>query len=91
MYVGSADLMPPNLDHRIEVLVPVENARVRQELNAILDSALTDNTNAWEVDAVGAWTRTVPEEAEKPRSHQATMMRRALTRARRRARETQNG
>ncbi len=44
MYLGSADLMPRNLDHRIEVLVPVENARVRQELNAILDSALTDNT-----------------------------------------------
>ncbi len=28
MYLGSADLMPRNLDHRIEVLVPVENARV---------------------------------------------------------------
>ncbi len=91
MYLGSADLMPRNLDHRIEVLVPVENARVRQELNAILDSALGDNTNVWELDANGAWTRLVPAESEKPRSHQATMMRRALARARRRAREPQDG
>ncbi len=90
MYLGSADLMPRNLDHRIEVLVPIENARVRQELNAILDSALGDNTNAWELDGNGAWTRLVPGESEKPRSHQATMMRRALSRARRRAREPRN-
>ena len=91
MYLGSADLMPRNLDHRIEVLLPIENARVRQELNAILDSALGDNTNAWELDGNGAWTRLVPGESEKPRSHQATMMRRALSRARRRAREPRNG
>ncbi len=42
-YIGSPDLMQRNLDHRIEVLVPVENARVRQEINAILDSALADD------------------------------------------------
>ena len=43
--------MARNLDHRIEVIAPVENARVRQEVNAILDSALADTTNAWELDA----------------------------------------
>jgi polyphosphate kinase len=87
MYIGSADLMPRNLDHRIEVLTPVENARVRQELTAILDSASSDNTNAWELAADGTWTRVLPAESDKPRSHQATMMRRALTRAKRRARQ----
>ena len=87
MYIGSADLMPRNLDHRIEVLAPVENARVRQELNAILDSASSDNTNAWELSADGKWTRLLPAESDKPHSHQATMMRRVLARARRRARE----
>ena len=46
-YIGSPDLMQRNLDHRIEVLVPVENARVRAEIHAILDSALADDTNAW--------------------------------------------
>jgi polyphosphate kinase len=90
MYVGSADLMTRNLDHRIEVLAPVENARIRQEASAILDSALADNTNAWELDSEGTWTRLAPNSA-KPHSHQGTMMRRALTRAKRRARERRGG
>jgi polyphosphate kinase len=87
MYLGSADLMQRNLDHRIEVLAPVENARTRQEVNAILDSALADNTNAWELDAEGAWTRVTRADGVKPHSHQETMMRRVLTRAKRSARE----
>lgn len=87
MYVGSADLMQRNLDHRIEVLAPVENARTRQEVNAILDSVLADNTNAWALDAEGAWTRVTRADGVKPHSHQETMMRRVLTRAKRSARE----
>jgi polyphosphate kinase len=80
-YVGSPDLMPRNLDHRIEVLVPVENARVRQEVHATLDSALSDDTNAWLLGPDGTWARTTP--GEKPYPHHATMMRRAQARARR--------
>ncbi|MBA3374935.1 MAG: polyphosphate kinase 1 [Actinobacteria bacterium] len=86
MFIGSADLMQRNLDHRIEVLAPVESARTRQELTAMLDSALADNTNTWDLDSEGSWSRSAPE-SEKQRSHQATMMRRVLTRARRRARQ----
>jgi polyphosphate kinase len=91
IFVGSADLMTRNLDHRIEILAPVENARIRQELNGVLDSAFADNTNAWELAADGRWARLSPGESEKAHSHQATMMRRALTRARRRARERGGG
>jgi polyphosphate kinase len=83
-YLGSADLMQRNLDHRIEVVVPVENARVRQDVHAILDNAFTDDVNAWLLGPDGEWTRATP--GEKPHSHHATMMRRAQTRARRRAR-----
>ena len=86
-YIGSPDLMTRNVDHRIEVLVPVENARVRQDVHAILDSALQDNTNAWELDADGAWIRLTHNDGMKPHSHQDSMTRRALARARRRARE----
>jgi polyphosphate kinase len=82
-YVGSADLMQRNLDHRIEVLTPVENARVRQEIHAILDSALEDDTNAWTLGPDGEWTRVAPAKSSKAHSHHATMMRRALKRARR--------
>src|SRR5206468_3221218 len=42
VYLGSADLMPRNLDRRIEILAPVEQARARQEINAIFDSAVAD-------------------------------------------------
>jgi polyphosphate kinase len=80
-YIGSPDLVQRNLDHRIEVLAPVENARVRQEIHALLDSALADDTNAWLLGPDGTWTRATP--GAKPHSHQATMMRRARARARR--------
>jgi polyphosphate kinase len=80
-YIGSPDLMQRNLDHRIEVLAPVENARIRQEVHAILDSALTDDTNAWLLGPDGTWTRATP--GDKPQSHHANGMRRVQARARR--------
>lgn len=83
IFLGSADLMPRNLDHRIEVLVPVEQARTRQELGAILDSVFTDDTHAWELDSDGSWSRLQPQRPEKPHHHQAAMMRRAQLRVRR--------
>ena len=86
-YIGSPDLMQRNLDHRIEVLAPVENARARQEVHAILDSAFEDDTNAWVLGSDGEWTRIVPAKPAKPHSHHETMMRRSLKRARRGARE----
>ena len=88
-YIGSPDLMHRNLDHRIEVLVPVENARVRQEVHAILDSALADDTSSWLLGPTGDWTRATP--GDKPHSHHATMMRRVRARARRRTRERRAG
>ena len=42
VFLGSADLMTRNLDRRIEVLVPVEQARLRQEMIAVFDSAFAD-------------------------------------------------
>ena len=90
-YIGSADLMQRNLDRRIEVLAPVENGRARQEIHAILDSALADDTNAWTLDAEGKWTRVTPEKPAKSYSHHDTMMRRSLKRARRGARERRAG
>ncbi len=85
VYIGSADLMPRNLDRRIEVLSPVENSRARQELAAILDSAFTDNVNAWSLDQSGGWRRRTPEKGEKTHSHHLALQRRTLQRARRRS------
>ncbi|MFN8224390.1 MAG: polyphosphate kinase 1 [Gaiellales bacterium] len=82
MLIGSADLMPRNLDRRIEVLTPIENARVRQELTSVLDSVFADTTNAWILAADGTWSRERLTDP-KPQTHQAAMMRRAQQRARR--------
>jgi polyphosphate kinase len=84
-YIGSPDLMTRNLDHRIEVLVPVVSTRLRRDIHAILDSAFADDSNAWLLGPIGEWARAEP--SSRPRSHQAAMMRRALKRARRRAQE----
>ncbi len=83
IFIGSADLMPRNLDHRVEVLVPIEAGRTRQELNAILDSAFADNTGAWELGGDGTWTRLTPAKSERPHTHQSALQRRVTARARR--------
>ncbi len=83
-FIGSADLMPRNLDRRIEVLTPVEVVRVRQELATVLDSVFSDNAYAWELASDGSWSRCAPGGGSKQHTHQAAMQRRALVRARRR-------
>jgi polyphosphate kinase len=83
MLIGSADLMPRNLDRRVEVLVPIESARVRHELNAVLDSVFADDTYAWALAADGTWSRLRPTSERKAHTHQAVMQRRARARAKR--------
>jgi polyphosphate kinase len=78
--MGSADLMPRNLDHRVEVVTPVEDPSHQGELAATLDALLTDTTAAWELDGEGVWNRVRPRKDERPRSAQATLMRRARRR-----------
>ena len=84
--LGSADLMPRNLDHRIEVVVPIEDAHVRNEVESILKALLADNAQAWELRPNGAWERVTPGKSERRRAAQAAFMRRR-DRARRLARQ----
>ncbi|HZM40456.1 MAG TPA: RNA degradosome polyphosphate kinase [Acidimicrobiales bacterium] len=55
--IGSADLMPRNLDRRVEVLTPVVDPDLQGRLDEILDVALRDDVLAWRLDADGRWTR----------------------------------
>ena len=79
-YLGSADVMPRNLDHRVEVVAPVEDLAIQSELAATLDTLLADNTTAWELQADGTWERIRAKKDDRSRSAQATMMRRARRR-----------
>ena len=56
-YIGSADLMPRNLDTRVELLAPVETPDHQAELDDTLARCLRDDTFAWTLDAGGEWTR----------------------------------
>ena len=83
--LGSADLMPRNLDHRIEVVVPIEDVYVRNELESIFKALLADNAQAWKLHADGSWRRSAPKKGERRRVAQTLFMRRR-ERARRLAR-----
>jgi polyphosphate kinase len=56
-YIGSADLMPRNLDTRVELLVPIENPELRAELDDTLERCMADDTFSWIMGADGRWTR----------------------------------
>jgi polyphosphate kinase len=70
IYIGSADLMPRNLDHRVELATPIESPALRAELLDTLERAFADNQNSWELDAQGVWSRRSPGPGERPRSLQ---------------------
>jgi polyphosphate kinase len=57
IYIASADLMPRNLDHRVELAVPIESAELRAELLDTLERAFADNQSSWDLDAEGIWHR----------------------------------
>jgi polyphosphate kinase len=54
-FIGSADLMPRNLDRRVEILVPVLDPTCVEQLVRILDVVLADQRLAWTLDATGTW------------------------------------
>ncbi len=47
-YIGSADLMPRNLDRRVEAVVPIEDPALQDRLDDVLEVVLTDDTLSWE-------------------------------------------
>ena len=77
-FIGSADLMPRNLDRRVEVTVPVLDPQLTTRLDEILEAGWEDDTLAWELDAGGSWTK-VP--TERGANAQEQLMQIALERA----------
>jgi polyphosphate kinase len=55
--LGSADLMPRNLDRRVEAMVPIDDPRLRARVDDILGVELNDAHLAWSLDADGKWRR----------------------------------
>lgn len=68
LYLSSSDLMPRNLDRRIELMFPVSQEDLFQKIKNILQGYFKDNTNAHKLNSDGSWTPITieaTEEAEK--------------------------
>jgi polyphosphate kinase len=70
--IGSADLMPRNLDTRVELVTPVEADELREELLDTIDRSLATDTAGWDLRPDGSWRRRTP--GDPPRSVQQELM-----------------
>lgn len=59
-YIGSADLMKRNLESRVEVVAPVEDPEIREDLRLLLDVQLADQRCAWDMQVDGSYRQRIP-------------------------------
>jgi polyphosphate kinase len=73
VYIGSADLMPRNLDTRVELVTPVDDPALRDDLLDTLERSLADDTNSWDLGSDNVWRRRT-QQGHEPRSVQRELM-----------------
>ncbi len=76
-FIGSADLMKRNLESRVEVVTPVEDPKLRQELRLIIDVQLTNRKYAWEMQQDGSYIEHKETSGEASLSSQETFIEQA--------------
>ncbi len=74
VYIASADLMPRNLDHRVELAAPIDSPELKAELMDTLERAFADNQSSWELHADAVWRRQAPGPGERARNMQLELM-----------------
>ncbi len=76
--IGSADWRTRNLDRRVEAVVPIEDPENAQRLYSLLKLMLSDNRQAWDLQANGQYIQRHPAEDEPERSTHHLLMQQAL-------------
>jgi len=75
IFLGSADLMPRNLDRRVEILFPIENAAIKKAIiSTILPVQLKDNVKSRLMQSNGTYIRTPLAEQEPPLNAQSWLL-----------------
>jgi len=69
LLIGSSDLMPRNLDRRVEAVVPIADRDLAMELGRFLELELADDTLAWELTGDGTW-HTPPAHRGRVNTHE---------------------
>jgi polyphosphate kinase len=74
-FIGSADMMPRNLDGRVEAIVPVTDPGSRRHIDNMIQTLMSDTRLAWTLDAQGSWSKVeavagVVEEVDAHRQFQ---------------------
>ena len=80
-FIGSADWRGRNLDERVELIVPVEDPTLQQQLIGNLHDALADNRLAWDLHSDGRYVLRWPGRDEQVRNFHELLMRQATGRA----------
>jgi polyphosphate kinase len=69
-YIGSADWMKRNLNHRVETILPVCDENVKQQIEDILEIYDNDNVSAWDCQSDGSYIQRRPEDGKPARAAQ---------------------
>jgi polyphosphate kinase len=73
-FIGSADLMTRNLEHRVETVVPIEAPELRVQLRQILDLQINDRSNAWDMQSDGTYVQRKPGRRRDKRGSQELLI-----------------
>jgi len=85
--IGSADMMPRNLDRRVEVCVQIDEPESCKRLAEVLASNLSDDCLAWTLGPDGSWQRVEPADPAQRHNTQTFLAERTQRRARRQREE----
>jgi polyphosphate kinase len=74
--------MPRNLNRRVEVMFPIESAALKEQIRQeVIEPALADNTQSYEMTVDGEYVRRAAAEGQPPRNAQVEVLDRVLRRA----------